>query len=104
MAMPRINLEQFLQKDYDLALMSELMRQVEDAINRISEGRIYQSYNAAAAAPTGSTVAYQVGDVVRNSNPTELGSVNSKYIITGFICIAAGTPGTWRELRSLTGN
>jgi len=101
---PRLFLEQYLQKDYDFALMAELMRHVEDAINRLSEGRIYQAYNAAPSAPTGTTVSYQVGDFVRNSNPIELGSVGSRYIVFGFICIAAGTPGTWRELRCPTGN
>jgi hypothetical protein len=104
MAMPRLSLEQYLQKEYDYSLMAELVRQLEDAINRISEGRIYQSYNAASAAPTGNTVAYQVGDVVRNTNPVELGTAGSAYIVTGFICIAAGNPGTWREMRVLTGN
>lgn len=84
--------------------MTEMVRQVEDAINRISEGRIYQSYNASATAPTGDTVSYQLGDYVKNLTPTELGSAGSMYIILGFVCIAAGNPGTWREVRVLTGN
>ena len=103
--MPKINLEQYLGgENYDRGLMLEAMRLVEDALNRLSEGRIYQNYNAASAAPTGSTVAYQLGDIVRNTLPTELGAVSSKYIVWGFICVAAGTPGTWREMRVLTGN
>lgn len=102
--MPRLNLEQFLQENYDRSLMTEMVRQVEDALNRLSEGRIYQTYNASDAAPTGSTVAYQLGDYIRNTTPTELGSGGSKYIIWGFLCVAAGTPGTWREMRVLTGN
>jgi hypothetical protein len=105
MAMPKLNLEQFLSGEkYDRGLMIEIARLVEDAINRISEGRIYQSYNASATAPTGTTVAYQIGDIVRNVTPTEQGSVASKYIVWGFICVAAGNPGTWREMRVLTGN
>lgn len=102
--MPRLNLEQFLQKDYDRSLMTELCRQLEDAVNRLSEGRIYQNYNAALAAPTGTTVAYQVGDKVWNLLPTELGTAGSMYLVVGFICIGAGAPGTWREMRVLTGN
>jgi len=101
---PRLYLEQYLDKQYDHALLSELVRQVEDAINRLSEGRIYQHYNAAAAAPSGTTVAYQVGDKVWNTNPVESGTVGSGYIVVGWICIAAGAPGTWREMRVLTGN
>ena len=102
--MPRLFLEQYLQKEYDFALMSELMRQLEDAVNKLSEGRIYQHYNAASAAPSGTTVAYQVGDKVWNLSPTPAGSAGSEYLIIGWMCIAAGTPGTWREMRVLTGN
>ena len=102
--MPRLYLEQFVQQEYDRSLMTEMVRQVEDAINRISEGRIYQSYNASATAPTGDTVSYQLGDYVKNLTPTELGSGGSMYIVLGFVCIAAGNPGTWREVRVLTGN
>lgn len=102
--MPRLFLEQYLQKRYDPALMAEIMRLLEKAVNDLSEGRIYQAYNAATAAPTGDTVAYQVGDFVRNISPTELGSAGSKYLIFGWICVASGAPGTWREMRFLTGN
>jgi hypothetical protein len=84
--------------------MSEQFRIIEDAINRLAEGRIYARYNASTSVPTGDTVAYQVGDQVANLTPTELGAVSSKYIITGWICIGAGSPGTWREMRVLTGN
>lgn len=102
--MPRLYLEQFLQEKYDRGLFIELVRQLEDAINRLSEGRIYQHYNAGTAAPTGTAQSYQIGDKVWNTTPTELGSVGSKYIVAGFICVAAGSPGTWREIRTLTGN
>jgi hypothetical protein len=102
--MPRINLEQFLTKDYDRGLMVELVRQLEDAINKLSEGRIYQTYNATSAEPSGANVSHQVGDVVRNSLPTELGSAGSKYVLYGWLCLAAGSPGTFRELRIPTGN
>jgi hypothetical protein len=102
--LPRLYLEQFLQDDYDRSLFTEMVRQVEDAVNRLSEGRIYQNYNASASVPSGTTVAYQIGDKVWNTIPTELGGAGSMYIITGWICIAAGSPGTWREMRVLTGN
>ena len=101
--MPRVSLEQYLQKEYDLAQLTELVRQLEDVINRAYEGRIYQRYNA-TAAPTGSTVSWQLGDEVWNTTPTELGTAGSMYIIRGWKCVAAGAPGTWREMRFLTGN
>lgn len=102
--MPRLYLEQFIQQDYDRGLLTEMVRQIEDAINRLSEGRIYQNYNAATAAPTGDAQAYQIGDFVRNLTPTPAGSPGSEYVVYGFLCVGAGTPGTWREVRVLTGN
>lgn len=45
-----------------------------------------------------------VGDIIYNSNISELGTTGSKYIIRGWICTVSGTPGTWLEMRSLTGN
>jgi hypothetical protein len=67
--LPRLYLEQFLQDDYDRSLFTEMVRQVEDAVNRLSEGRIYQNYNASASVPSGTTVAYQIGDKVWNTIP-----------------------------------
>ena len=104
--MPKLHLESFVQEKYDPAQMRELMRQIEDAINRLSEGRAHQIYNAASSAPStsGDSDAYAVGDFVKNNDPVESGSVGSKYVVLGFLCIADGTPGVWREIRFLTGN
>lgn len=101
--MPKLYLEQFLQQDYDRGLMTEMVRQIEDAINRLSEGRIYQHYNAGTAAPTGDAQSYQLGDKVWNLAPTPTGSAGSEYVIVGWVCTAAGSPGTWEEMRVLTG-
>lgn len=59
-------------------------------------------YNAYTAAPT--TGTWNKGDVVFNSNPTESGTAGSKYIVTHWVCTVSGTPGTWIQCRSLTGN
>ena len=77
-------------------------REIAIQVNGVSEGSISAAYNATTAAPTTGTWAQ--GDQIRNSTPTEAGAVSSKYIVTGFICTVAGTPGTWLSLRSLTGN
>lgn len=82
--------------------LDSLWRQTATQVNQISEGQLVGTYNAATAAPTGG--AYAQGDFIRNSAPTELGVVSSKYLIYGWACVAAGTPGTWRECRFLTGN
>jgi hypothetical protein len=47
---------------------------------------------------------YAQGDFVRNSTPVEAGAATAKYVITGWICVAGGTPGTFKESRVLTGN
>lgn len=44
------------------------------------------------------------GDIVKNSNPTELGTAGSKYIIDRWVCTVSGTVGTWLPCRVLTGN
>lgn len=101
--MPRIALEQFLPQQYDYGLFVEMIRNIEDSINRAFEGRIVQRYSA-ASAPSGTTVSYQVGDIVYNTTPTETGTAGSQYLLVGWMCVAAGAPGVWRELRCLTGN
>lgn len=70
------------------------------AINAIAEGRMNAAYNALTAAPTAGT--YALGDIVRNSNPSETGS--PAYVVLGWICLAGGTPGTWVPLQIPTGN
>lgn len=77
-------------------------REIARQVNSLSEGSISAAYNATTAAPT--TGNWARGDQLRNSAPVEAGSASSKYVITGFICTASGTPGTWLALRSLTGN
>lgn len=71
--------------------------QLDDYIGNVSEFAA-----SGTAAPT--TGAWVQGDILRNSAPVELGVAGSKYVITGWICVASGSPGTWREMRSLTGN
>jgi hypothetical protein len=102
--MPKLNLEQFVPQEYDRGLMIEMVRQIEDSVNRLSSGAIYQNYNATTSTPSGATVSHSVGDFVKNAIPTELGGAGSMYIIYGWVCIASGTPGTFREARVLTGN
>ena len=53
------------------------------------------------AAPVAGTWA--VGDYIINRAPSVAGGVGSRYIIHGWHCTVAGTPGTWVEVRTLTG-
>lgn len=84
------------------ARLYELHREVTSLLNALSTGHITGTPNAATAAPT--TGTYFVGDFVRNSTPAEAGAGGSKYVITGWVCVTSGTPGTWLECRCLTGN
>ena len=91
---------------YDLILRARLydvLRPMVRKLNGIGSGSFTDAAdNAAAAIPT--TGTYRQGDFVANNNPTELGAVAAKYVLMGWVCVASGTPGTWRESRTLTGN
>lgn len=82
--------------------VKQILTLVIAQVNGISEGKVSAVQSATTAAPT--TGTYQQGDFIRNSAPAELGTAGSKYVITGWTCTAAGTPGTWVACRSLTGN
>ena len=79
-----------------------LFNTVGSQLNNLTEGRISAVTNAATAAPT--TGDHKQGDYIRHSAPVEAGAPGAKYVIIGFVCIADGNPGTWREVRTLTGN
>jgi len=77
-------------------------RQIAQQVNSLSEGLVSASYNALTSVPTSGT--WTQGDFVKNKTPSEAGSASSKYVVTGWLCVASGTPGTWVACRSLTGN
>lgn len=54
------------------------------------------------AAPT--NYSWAVGDSVKVRNIAESGNAGSKYMVTGYRCVTAGTPGKWLPERVLTGN
>lgn len=83
-------------------LLQRELREHATQVNLMTEGRQAAFYQARTAAPT--TDVWAQGDFVLNSAPTELGSAGSKYIIHGWRCVVAGTPGTWVQCRFLTGN
>jgi len=93
--LPAINSPTFVYQLY------AIFRQIITQLNNISDGMLAASYSATAAPTTGT---HSLGDVVKNSNPSELGAAGGKYVITGWICTTAGAPGAWKETRTLTGN
>lgn len=91
--------------DFDRRLyqsLFKLFRDIATKVNQMAAGTASGFDGAATAAPTTGTWAQ--GDRVRNSSPSELGAVGSKYVVIEFLCIAGGTPGTWVQVRALTGN
>lgn len=80
----------------------ELFRKIAIQLNALSEGRSSAYYSASSSPP--SSGVWALGDFVANVNTVELGASGSKYIIRGWRCVAAGTPGTWVQERCLTGN
>ena len=84
---------------FNAAVARELSK-LRHSVQTVFEGRL-SSYYSATAAPTGGS--YAQGDIVRNSNPAVAGGAGSQYVIIGWICTVAGNPGTWVEMRTLTG-
>lgn len=80
--------------------LSALFRDIATAVNQLSEGRLYASYNAVQSAPTAGD--YVIGDFVKNSAPTEAGTVGSKYVLLGWVCTSS-SPLAFKECRVLTG-
>lgn len=91
--------------DHENQLNRILYQVIEDLskqLNDLTEGRIFADHSAMTAAPT--TGVFRQGDKIRNSAPSELGTAGSKYVITGWVCVASGEPGTFVQMRALTGN
>lgn len=80
----------------------ELFRDAARKVNSLAAGKFAAIDRTGTAAPTTGTWAQ--GDFVANSNRSELGSVGGKYVLMGWVCVIGGTPGTWVESRTLTGN
>jgi hypothetical protein len=85
----------------DTQQLDEIVREFGTMLEAIVAGKA-SATSRATAPPTGGT--WTAGDFVRNAAPVEAGTAASKYVITGWICVTSGTPGTWLECRALTGN
>ena len=91
-------------ESYETRLNFQLNKEIGDLKDKDEMFRMNRlsAFNSATSAPTGNTWA--IGDIVRNSAPAEAGGAGSKYVVIGWICTVSGTPGTWLEMRTLTGN
>ena len=85
-----------------LQIVKKSLQDLGIKVNAMCGGRVSALDNSSTVAPT--VGSWAQGDEVVNSNPTELGSAGSKYVIDRWKCVASGTPGTWVQCRYLTGN
>lgn len=80
----------------------DIFRAIAQKVNQTADGRFAARDLTAASVPT--TGMYAKGDFVANSNPVELGSVGSRFVVEGWLCLVGGTPGTFVEKRFTKGN
>lgn len=99
--MSKLAIKDRVPRKYDPQVFSDVVRQLEEQINLLSEGRARAYHGALTAAPT--LGSWARGDEIKNSEPSVLGPAGSRYVITGWICTTSGSPGTWVEMRTLTG-
>lgn len=102
MALSRLAISDHVPQKYDASTFARLLRYAENLVNNLAEGRATARYQSSAAVPT--TGIYAQDDIVWKSACSEQGTAGSKYVIIGWICTAGGTPGTFKEMRVLTGN
>lgn len=99
--MSKLNLALRTPDTYNRQLEYDFRLQVQNQINALTEGKLSAIHNGMTSAPT--TGDYAVGDFVKNSAPSELGSAGSKYVIDGWVCVSI-SPLTFVQKRFLTGN
>lgn len=98
----RLATSQRIVAPFNPAAVASALRDIEAQLNGLTEGKVQAVTNATTAAPTGTTQPYQKGDIVRNTATAEVTAGGLSYVILGWVCTVAGTPGTWEEIRTLT--
>lgn len=69
---------------------------------RVYSGGAWRRIAWSSSAP--SSGAWNVGDMIYNTTPSVQGTAGSQYVISGWICTSQGSPGTWQQMRMLTGS
>lgn len=88
-----------------IVAISNYLKLVRTQVNGMTDGSISAATSASSGPPpVSSTTLYAQGDFIRNSAPSEIGTAGAKYVIIGWLCTAAGKPGTWVACRTITGN
>lgn len=90
--------------EYRRSDIFRVLTEIDRQVNALAECRIGAFLNADTAAPSSSATPFAQGDKVWNTTPSEQGTAGSKYVVVGWVCVASGTPGTWKDMRVLTGS
>ena len=96
-------LEQKIGNEYKRTDVADVVRAIARQVDGLTEGGISYKDNAVSSAPTSSAVSHATGDWKWKLNTTVQGTAGSQYVTFAFLCVAPGSPGTWVELRGLTG-
>lgn len=94
---PRLPTPENISQGRLVTRLYEILRNMANVINGS-----YMWDSQGTSAPT--TGTWSQGQMVKKTDTVEAGTAGSKYVITGWVCVTAGTPGTWVEMRTLTGN
>ena len=87
----KLTVSQLIPKDYDRARWVTIVGKVENEFNLLQGGALAGRYYSTAAPTTGN---WARGDIVYNSAPSAGGTI-------GWVCVSAGTPGTWKTWGSI---
>jgi hypothetical protein len=97
----RISTDLRLPQSYDAAALAEVLRRIVTQLNNLSDGRLNARDSGLTAPPT--TGRYAVGDVVWHTSPSETTTTTGNFVVMGWVCTASGEPGTFEQMRVLTG-
>lgn len=85
--MSKLALRDRVPRQYDPQIFTEIVRQIQDQLNALTEGRAGAYHGSMSGAPT--TGEWVRGDWVKVTAPSSGG-----YF--GYVCTASGSPGTWK--------
>lgn len=102
MGLSNVNLSGQVPDEYNAGVFARIFRPLETLLNALASGSGAARFQAKSSIPT--TGTYAQDDIVWKTDMVEAGGAGNKYVIIGWVCVAGGTPGTWREMRTLTGN
>lgn len=98
----KLSLSGRIPREWSRDQMVALVRELEQQVNQLAEGRIQARHFTATSIPT--TGDFAQDDIIWKKGVVEQGAGGSKYVTIGWVCTVAGSPGTLLEMRVLTGN